>query len=248
VTVRTRDWAVVDFYAELGVEPTASADDIAIAFRTLAKQLHPDRPEAGDAARFAAVAAAYEVLGDERLRHSYDDVRISVAPAPRPPTPSTRPAPIAVPTRTATADPRIAIRNGRRWLTAGVVVFLMGVLVCAIVIRLQAHDHARRAGRLKTEAVIVAGAGHADIRFTTSTGREVQVREPARVNPGTDAPGTRISVLYRPQHPADVVIDESTTARNITLWIVALKLLVGGLVFAVVGLRRLRRRGSATPA
>jgi len=51
-------------------------------------------------------------------------------------------------------------------------------------------------------------------------------------------------VLYRPDRPTDVILDESTIARDITLWVVALKLLVGGVIFLVVGIRRLRRVSS----
>jgi hypothetical protein len=38
-----------------------------------------------------------------------------------------------------------------------------------------------------------------------------------------------------------VVSSESQLARDLTLWIVAVKLLVGGLAFVVVGAHRLRR-------
>lgn len=244
--MRTRDWAAVDFYAELGVEPTASVDAIATAFRELAKRLHPDRPDAGDAERFTAVVAAYEVLGDARLRRAYDDIRIASSPPPR-----ATAAP--VPTTgsrgqiKATLDPRTARRNARRWLGAGVAVFLVGVLVAILVIRVQAHDHSRRAGRLKTEAVIVLTGGRADIRFTTASGTVVRVPEPDRVNPGSDRAGQKLAVLYRPGDPRDVLVDESTAARDITLWIVAVKLLVGGAIFVGVGLHGRRRVGLARP-
>src|SRR4051794_19933086 len=41
-STRTRDWATVDFYSTLGVERDATDDEIARAYRLLAKQLHPD--------------------------------------------------------------------------------------------------------------------------------------------------------------------------------------------------------------
>ena len=65
----------------LGVPPAATGDEIGVAFRALAKQLHPDRGEASetDAERFKSITAAYDVLGDERLRHSYDEVRVGAA-------------------------------------------------------------------------------------------------------------------------------------------------------------------------
>jgi len=84
--VRARDWATVDFYAVLGVEPTASAEEIALAFRALAKRLHPDRvgASAGESEQFTSVTAAYEVLGDARLRRNYDQVRIEAMPQSHP--------------------------------------------------------------------------------------------------------------------------------------------------------------------
>jgi hypothetical protein len=243
--VRTRDWATVDFYAVLGVEPTATADEVNLAFRELAKRLHPDR--VGDASveaeQFKLVTAAYDVLGSERLRRSYDEVRIDVA---------TLPVGGAVAGATATRSvspkaagrvlaPEIVRRNGRRWIAAGVAVSLIGMVVAALIVHLQIDEHARRAGRVKADAFLVVTAGRTDVRFTTASGAVVQVPEPTRVNPGADSNGERVTVLYRPDRPTDVIIDESTAARDITLWIVALKLLVGGPVFVGVGIRRLHQ-------
>jgi hypothetical protein len=251
--VRTRDWATVDFYEVLGVAPDAPTDDVAGAFRSLAKRLHPDRPDstAADTERFTTVVAAYEVLGNARLRRAYDDVRAQTVRARRPVSTVAPPA-SAHPAHTVEGaptpppvDPVRARRNARRWLGAGIAVFLSGVLVSALVLHLQAHDRARRAGRQRTEAVFVADGGHTDVRFATTTGATIQVPEPTRIDPGTDSPGTRLTVLYRPDRPTDVIADESTTARDITLWIVALKLLVGGIVFTTVGVRRRRRLGAA---
>ena len=250
--MRTRDWAAIDFYAVLGIEPGAPDADVAYAFRGLAKQLHPDRPEssAADAERFTTVVAAYEVLGNGRLRRAYDDVRAQTAFARPAPTASgtgssAAPAPAAAPPSTP-VDPRRFRRNARRWLAGGIAALLGGVLVSVVTVRLQAHDHDRRAGRRRADAVIVAAAGRPAIRFTTAAGATVQVAEPNRVDPGSDDPGTHLTVLYRPDRPSDVIVDESTTARDVTLWIVALKLLVGGLVFVGVGARRLRRGRAVT--
>ena len=73
---RVRDWATVDYYAMLGVAPSADADEVTRAFRALAKQSHPDAvPDEAAAERFRDVAAAYAVLGDRRTRVEYDRVR-----------------------------------------------------------------------------------------------------------------------------------------------------------------------------
>jgi hypothetical protein len=255
--VRTRDWATVDFYAVLGVEPTASTDDINLAFRGLAKRLHPDRvgDASSEAEQFKLVTAAYDVLGSERLRRSYDRVRIEVAPRSNGGTVT-----MAVGTRsprpTAEAKPlppEVVRRNGRRWVAAGIAVSLIGIFVASLIAHLQIDERARRAGRLKTDAVLVVSPTRSDVRFTTASGQIVQVPEPTRVNPGADNNGDQITVLYRPERPTDVIVDESTAARDITLWIVALKLLVGGPVFLGVGFRRLkqareRSRGEAVSA
>ena len=66
-----------DFYEILGLERSASQDDIRRAFRKLAMAHHPDRvaDEAGKAeseATFKRIAAAYEVLSDPEKRAKYD--------------------------------------------------------------------------------------------------------------------------------------------------------------------------------
>jgi len=63
-----------DFYAVLGVTPTASADEIRQAYRARAWECHPDRkPEdAVAAAQFKVINEAYRVLGTPRLRSAYD--------------------------------------------------------------------------------------------------------------------------------------------------------------------------------
>jgi curved DNA-binding protein CbpA len=64
-----------DLYQVLGVPQTASGNAIKAAWRNLAKQFHPDQ-NPGDkvaADRFAAVNAAYTILGDPDRRRTYDE-------------------------------------------------------------------------------------------------------------------------------------------------------------------------------
>ena len=63
-----------DYYAILGVPPTADREQIESAYRALARQHHPDaHPQgSGSAAEFKRVTEAYETLSDSRQRRQYD--------------------------------------------------------------------------------------------------------------------------------------------------------------------------------
>lgn len=66
--------AEFDYYEVLGVRRDADSREIKSAFRTLARQYHPDaNPNDADAEdRFKEVAEAYEVLSDPERRRQYD--------------------------------------------------------------------------------------------------------------------------------------------------------------------------------
>ncbi len=69
--------ATTDYYAVLGVSESASADEIKKAYRKLAREHHPDKNQ-GDAKaeeRFKEIQEAYDVLGDEKKRRQYDQLR-----------------------------------------------------------------------------------------------------------------------------------------------------------------------------
>lgn len=69
-----------DYYALLGVEPTASPEELRAAHKRAMKAVHPDLNPDVDPTAAAQVNAAFEVLSDPAKRRAYDATRRSRRP------------------------------------------------------------------------------------------------------------------------------------------------------------------------
>jgi hypothetical protein len=228
---RVRDWSTVDFYAVLGVETGATGAEIAQAFRTRAKQLHPDVASdvaAGD--QFRELSSAYAVLSDPRQRRDYDRVRATPAALP-----SARSRPVV---QSARPSPSWTRRRSMVALVGGIIVTVLGVLSAVYAWHLHDRDADRRDAAIPVTATRV---GDGQIEFVTREGVRIKTAEPRRRGEAAGRART-VEVRYDPGNPRSVVVDAGSFGRDITLGIVALKFLIGGPVFAILGARHLRRR------
>jgi len=65
-----------DYYKILGVNKSASQDEIRAAFRKMARQYHPDK-QGGNSEKFKEANEAYQVLNDEKKRGQYDQFGVT---------------------------------------------------------------------------------------------------------------------------------------------------------------------------
>lgn len=67
---------IEDLYGLFALSPAATPDEINQAYRSMARNLHPDRNPLPDAAeRFSQISKAYKILRDPELRARYDEMR-----------------------------------------------------------------------------------------------------------------------------------------------------------------------------
>jgi hypothetical protein len=234
---------VHDLYAELGVAATAGAVEINAAFRARARELHPDA-NSGDPvaeARFKRLSAAYGVLSDPARRARYDATMTTTLRAAVRTDPAAPSAPAAPPTGRMHMSAR-----GASWaLWGGLVLVVLGMAAAVWVVSLQRHDADLRARGVAATATVVDVDGDRRLAFTTRDGRQVQAVEATKSGEQQPGLGARVKIHYDRDDPTTFVTDASHTGRDITLWIVAIKLVVGGSVLAFFGARRLRRLRSS---
>jgi hypothetical protein len=254
--MRTRDWGTTDFYAVLGVAPSAGTAEIAAAYRARAKELHPDaRPgDIAAAEQFKDVSAAYQVLSEPATRNEYDTYRRM---RPRssyagyvPPTvqPSSAPAPSPRPGVTTAVTARGGARfqltrRGAKWaVLSGILCILGGIGFGWLVLSLEHHDSQLWDRGRSAVATAVEVNGNVRLQFTTPDGRVVNAKLPEKTGSGDPVVGDQQKIRYDPTDPTDVIADTDTTARDVTLWIVSVKLLICGPLLVIFGALRLRRR------
>jgi hypothetical protein len=247
-----------DLYQELGVEREVSADELSAAFRRRAKELHPDARFADPAKteEFKRVSRAYAVLRDPEQRARYDASRPAGARARPAAGAAGRLGPDSTGSRGATTavtsralDPRGAVtrrtgfsRRGARWAVAGgIVLMVVGVVAGAWVLALQRRDAELREDGVAARAEVVQFDGRRRLQFTTRDGEVVVAAESTKSGSGGPSLGSVVGIHYDRDEPTRIVVDISHTARNVTLWIVGVKFVVGGALLVWFGFRRLRR-------
>jgi hypothetical protein len=116
-------------------------------------------------------------------------------------------------------------------LVAGVVCLVSGVLLAGWRLSVGRAGSSYGVDATRTTGTIVRHDGHRAVEFRTTTGATV-VTTPGGAH--SDDVGTSVRVVYDRTDPRRAVVDHDSLAKEITIWIAALKLVVGGLVLVVV--------------
>jgi hypothetical protein len=122
-------------------------------------------------------------------------------------------------------------------MVSGVVVAALGLLMAGYTWHLHTRDANERAAYVPIVAQRIPGDR---VIFLTEDEQQVIAPEPMQHGEalGNDQ---YMKIRYDPADPQNVVVDQGTFGRDITLGVVALKLLIAGPAFAILGYRRMRR-------
>lgn len=131
---------LVDHYQRLGVAPSASTEEIRVAYRALATKFHPDRAMSGSPAeldlaerRMREINESWAVLHDAASRRRYDDARLRERQAASRGGPTGRPTPMAERPRPVRDDLVDVAPPGRTFRSLPWIL-LVAVLVAIFVI------------------------------------------------------------------------------------------------------------------
>lgn len=69
---------MINPYDVLEIEPTATKEEIQDAYKRLVKIYHPDIIETGNAEKFKEIQKAYEILSDEKEKHTFDTFGVDI--------------------------------------------------------------------------------------------------------------------------------------------------------------------------
>ena len=119
----------LDPYAVLGVPRGASREEIARAYRRLAKRFHPDADIAAPNTSMVRINEAWGVLSDAARRARWDRAHTIVQPAPWAPRAPVDPARRPRPARPVT-QPEV---QESPWLAVTAVGFVAGLILLAII-------------------------------------------------------------------------------------------------------------------
>lgn len=135
------------YYDVLDVDKNADRQQIKVAYRSKARQFHPDlNRDPGSAELFKIVQEAYEVLSDDDRRKEYDK-ELSQAQAARKPVNKSRPVNPSQPRRKAPSDEEIRLheelhqepetitvmRLSKRWLARRILMIIALIVIPAII-------------------------------------------------------------------------------------------------------------------
>jgi DnaJ-class molecular chaperone len=197
-----------DHYEILGVDHTATDDQLRTAWRDAARRLHPDN-DSGSSEEFIAAKAAYDVLADPARRRAYDAERMAARLAAgarrqsplssEPASPPDHPAPAARATSTEWGEP------GGDLATTATISFSAAVFGTSTSVVVTRRDRCRTCGGTPPDKgcrtcgqdgyEMVEYTAHLDVSPGTTTGTVITIFAGGDVGERAGVPGARRGLL-----------------------------------------------------